>query len=287
MHATTDRRQFLHAVAAAGALAATAPLTLGWPPLGSGTSGMKKAVKYGMVAGNGRCWKSSNCSRSWVSTASNSTAPSTLDKDEVLKARDATGLDIPGVVDAAHWRDTLSDPDPEVRARGVSTLEAALRDAKLYGATSVLLVPAVVNKKVSYAEAYQRSQAEIRKVLPLAEQLDVKIALENVWNYFLLSPLEMAALRRRIRVAASGRAFRRRQRGAVRLAGAVDSHAGQADLQARHQGIQPRPGKETRHARRLQGEAAGRRLRLAGRDGRPARGRLQRLGRRRAGLREP
>ena len=53
-------------------------------------------------------------------------------------------------------------------------------------------MPAVVKKDVSYADAYTRSQAEIRKVLPLAQELNVKIALENVWNDFLLSPLETA-----------------------------------------------------------------------------------------------
>ena len=50
----------------------------------------------------------------------------------------------------------------------------------------------MVNKEVSYADAYVRSQAEIRKVLPLAKEVGIKIALENVWNQFLLSPLEFA-----------------------------------------------------------------------------------------------
>jgi hexulose-6-phosphate isomerase len=45
---------------------------------------------------------------------------------------------------------------------------------------------------VSYADAYQRSVAEITKVIPLAESLGVAIAIENVWNQFLLSPLEAA-----------------------------------------------------------------------------------------------
>jgi hexulose-6-phosphate isomerase len=67
-----------------------------------------------------------------------------------------------------------------------------LRDAKRYGATSVLLVPGVVNSQISYADAYTRSQEEIRKAVPLAEELGVKIAIENVWNHFLLSPLEAA-----------------------------------------------------------------------------------------------
>jgi hexulose-6-phosphate isomerase len=86
----------------------------------------------------------------------------------------------------------LSDPNPKVREEGLSALKQTLRDAKRYGATSVLLVPAVVNQEVSYLDAYTRSQAEIRKAIPLAEELGVKIAIENVWNQFLLSPLEAA-----------------------------------------------------------------------------------------------
>jgi hexulose-6-phosphate isomerase len=99
---------------------------------------------------------------------------------------------IPGVVDSVHWKDTLSDPDPEVRERGRLALETALRDAKAYGATTVLLVPGVVNDKASYGEVWTRSQEEIRKVLPLCEELDMNIAIENVWNGFLMGPHESA-----------------------------------------------------------------------------------------------
>jgi len=113
-----------------------------------------------------------------------------MDQDEVLRARDATGLTIPSVCGAHHWSKPLSDPDPKIRAEGLEALKQTLRDAKRYGASSVLLVPGVVNKNVSYADAYTRSQAEIRKAVPLAEELGLKIAIENVWNHFLLSPLE-------------------------------------------------------------------------------------------------
>jgi len=71
-------------------------------------------------------------------------------------------------------------------------MRTALRSAKAMGADAVLLVPAVVKEDVRYADAYKRSQEYIRKLLPLAEQLDMIIAVENVWNKFLLSPLEFA-----------------------------------------------------------------------------------------------
>jgi hexulose-6-phosphate isomerase len=115
-----------------------------------------------------------------------------MNQAEILAARDATGLIIPSVVVATHWTKPLSDPNPEARRVGLEGLRQALRDANVYGADSVLLVPAVVTKEVSYADAYQRSMAEIRKAIPLAESLGVSIAIENVWNRFLLSPLEAA-----------------------------------------------------------------------------------------------
>lgn len=111
---------------------------------------------------------------------------------EVLDAFAATGLKAASVCCDTHWKKPLSDPDPAVRKEGLDGLMQSLRDAKAYGATSVLLVPATVNKEVSYTDAYKRSQAEIRKALPLAKELGVKIAIENVWNQFLLSPLEAA-----------------------------------------------------------------------------------------------
>jgi L-ribulose-5-phosphate 3-epimerase len=115
-----------------------------------------------------------------------------MDQDEVLRARDETGLVIPSVCGAKHWEKPLSDPDPSVREEGLEALKQTLHDGKRYGATSVLLVPGKVTKNVSYSEVYERSQAQIRKAVPLAEELGVKIAIENVWNQFLLSPLEAA-----------------------------------------------------------------------------------------------
>lgn len=111
--------------------------------------------------------------------------------DDVKKAMAETGLIVHGMVDYIHWNQPLSSPDPEVRAKGVEVLQKCLRETKIYGGTTVLLVPAVVNKEVSYEDAYKRSQAEIKKCLPLAKELNIKILFENVWNNFLLSPVEM------------------------------------------------------------------------------------------------
>lgn len=90
------------------------------------------------------------------------------------------------------WHAPLSDPRPEMVAKGVAGMEAAMRSAKALGADVVLLVPAVVTEEVGYGEAYSRSQKNIRTLLPLAAELKVTIAVENVWNKFLLSPVEFA-----------------------------------------------------------------------------------------------
>jgi hexulose-6-phosphate isomerase len=119
-------------------------------------------------------------------------SPNKLDLDEVLAARDKTGLVIHGVSGGRHWQDPLSDPDPAVVERGMAAIRQEFLDCKAYGGTTVLVVPAVVNKKVSYRQAYERSQANIRKLIPLAEESGVKIAIEEVWNKFLLSPVEFA-----------------------------------------------------------------------------------------------
>jgi hexulose-6-phosphate isomerase len=153
---------------------------------------IRKAVKIGMVAEGETLLEKFRLLRELGFDGVELDSPNDLDDDEVLAARDESGLAIHGVVDSQHWRNTLSSPDPEVRARGRRALQTALRDCRTYGGTTVLLVPAVVGKEVSYADAYARSQKEIRAVLPLAEELGVRIALENVWNHFLLSPLEAA-----------------------------------------------------------------------------------------------
>lgn len=119
-------------------------------------------------------------------------APGQFNADEVREACNASGIEIEGVVDRFHWNITLSDPDVKKRAAAVEHLKGALRDCKAFGGTSVLLVPAVVNKNVSYDDAWKRSTEEIRKAIPTAEENGVKIAIENVWNQFLLSPLEAA-----------------------------------------------------------------------------------------------
>ncbi len=189
-----SRREFMKTTVASTAAitAGTSLANASMQSTATAPRNIKKSLKFGMVGVEGSILDKFKLLREVGFHGVELDSPSNLDRDEVLRAKDETQLAIPGVIDSVHWSKPLSHPDPNVRGEGRRGLETALHDAKAYGATTVLLVPAVVNKQVSYAAAYERSQTEIRKVLPLAEELGVKIAIENVWNHFLLSPLEAA-----------------------------------------------------------------------------------------------
>jgi hexulose-6-phosphate isomerase len=111
---------------------------------------------------------------------------------EIRKASEATGLRIHSVMNMDHWRFPLSSDDPAAVEKSVHGMETSLRNAEEWGADAVLLVPAVVNPGTRYQDAWTRSQERIRRMIPLAEKRKVVIAVEEVWNKFLLSPLEFA-----------------------------------------------------------------------------------------------
>jgi L-ribulose-5-phosphate 3-epimerase len=121
--------------------------------------------------------------------------PTTRDPAEARKMKDAAaaaGIEIHSVMNMDHWKYPLSSSDPVVVEKSLDGARVSLQNAKLWGADTVLIVPAVVNAETSYRDAYKRSQQNIRKLIPLAEELRVVVAIEEVWNKFLLSPLEFA-----------------------------------------------------------------------------------------------
>lgn len=192
-----DRRHFLQVVS--GGVAGVAILAKGRMiraglPGGSRlqSPALHKAVNLNMVRTEGSLQEKFQILKDLGFAGVEINSPNDLEQQAVIEARDATGLHIHGVVDSVHWQKTLGDPDPAVRAQGRAGLSAAIQDAAAYGADTVLLVPAVVTADIPYDQAYTRSQAEIRTVLPVAEEHQIIIAVENVWNRFLYSPLEMA-----------------------------------------------------------------------------------------------
>ena len=111
---------------------------------------------------------------------------------QIKEAAAQAGVKIHSVMNMDHWKYPLSSADPKVVDLSIKGMETSLRNAKTWGADVVLLVPAVVNPETSYKDAYTRSQKRVRQMIPLAKELGVVIGLEEVWNKFLLSPLEFA-----------------------------------------------------------------------------------------------
>ncbi len=120
------------------------------------------------------------------------TEPDAEKAEAVRKAAQAANLKIHSVMNQAHWEFPLSSSKPDVVERSMAGMITSLENAERWGADTVLLVPAVVNPETSYAQAWERSQTQIRKLIPFAEKRKVIIGVEEVWNKFLLSPLEMA-----------------------------------------------------------------------------------------------
>lgn len=191
-----DRRGFL----AMGLSALPALACAGSPMFGArniaaprkGPRKLKKAVGIGMIGGDASFADKMQMLRDLGFDGVELNRPGGPPVDEILKACDRSGIAIANVVDSLHWGKTLSDADPAVRKQGLDGLLAAIRDAHALHCKTVLLVPAVVQANVSYTDAYTRSQEEIRRALPLAEELGISVCIENVWNHFLLSPLEAA-----------------------------------------------------------------------------------------------
>jgi len=154
------------------------------------TQRILKALKFGMIAGDASILKKFTLAKSCGFDGVEMDSPSNWDLQEVLDAKEATGLQIPGVVLSTHWSKPFNHPDEQVCKEASIALDQAIKDCKALGGTSVLVVPAVVNASMGYAQAYERSKTEIGRHIPTAESLDVSIAFENVWNNFLLSPIE-------------------------------------------------------------------------------------------------
>jgi L-ribulose-5-phosphate 3-epimerase len=107
------------------------------------------------------------------------TEPDQARAEEFKAASDKTGVPIHSVMNSAHWQYPLSSSDPKVVETSMEGMRTSLRNAKLWGAQTVLLVPAVVNPQTQYKDAWTRSQAQIRKLIPMAADLKVIIAVHH------------------------------------------------------------------------------------------------------------
>nr|WP_233341007.1 sugar phosphate isomerase/epimerase family protein [Haloprofundus sp. MHR1] len=104
----------------------------------------------------------------------------------------ASGLDVPAVSTTLHWERQLSSADEETRAAGIEAGERMIALADAFDAGAVLVVPAVIDEETRYDDAYDRALESVRRLASVGAERDVTVCVENVWNDFLLSPLEFA-----------------------------------------------------------------------------------------------
>ncbi len=121
----------------------------------------------------------------------------TLESDEasvraIVASAKAAGIELSSLSTGLGWRYPLGSLDPAIREKAQAVVRKSLEVAHWMGVDTILVVPGVVNADAGYDEVYGFAQNGLRNVSPDAERLKVSIGVENVWNKFLLSPLEFA-----------------------------------------------------------------------------------------------
>jgi len=200
MNSNTTRRKFLAgSMAAAGAavLGKTSATAAASAPLTQAASAadkplpVTKGVVWGMLPKELSIADRMKLARdAGFQNVQTYTEPDQATAEEIKRAAEDAGIIIRDVMNQAHWKYPLSSSDPDAVEKSLEGMRVSLHNAKFWGADSVLLVPAVVNPETRYEDAWNRSVEQIGKLLPLAEELQVVIAIEEVWNRFLLSPIE-------------------------------------------------------------------------------------------------
>jgi hexulose-6-phosphate isomerase len=177
-----NRRSFLKVTACAAATAA-----LGHPGYcAAPTRNLRKAIMYSTIGVKGTVLDKF---RAMKEAGFEGIEPmGGMNRDEVIAAFKETGLQAASVCCHTHWEKPLSAADEATRKIGLDGLVTSLHDAKAYGAGSVLLVPGVARNGVTYQQCFDRSIAEIRNAIPVAQETGVKISIENVGNNFIVRP---------------------------------------------------------------------------------------------------
>jgi L-ribulose-5-phosphate 3-epimerase len=123
---------------------------------------------------------------------------SPADLEHVRGVADRIGIELSGLATGLYWGANPASNDPAVRAQAAVIVTKQILTAAALGLDAILVVPGSVGvdfipgaETVPYDVAWDRATAFVQAALPSAEKARVKMCIENVWNKFLLSPLEM------------------------------------------------------------------------------------------------
>lgn len=160
---------------------------------------MKKGICYGCLP---RDWPDEEKFRLVKRAGYDGIEINTLDDHDERRRISALahefGLELPSVMHTALWQKPLSSPEEATRQAGLENLRCTIDTARDVGATTVLVVPAVVTETQPYHQVYELSLHSMREIAPYAEDQNIQLAVENVWNRFLLSPKEMGDFLREV-----------------------------------------------------------------------------------------
>jgi len=177
-----SRRRFVQGTAA---LLATQPL---WGQAAANSEGylqgrLYKTLKIGMVRVKGSLTDKFKAAKEAGFQGIEMNSPG-MNVEETNKAIAESGLPVDGTVCSSHWNIRHTSPDAEQRATALAHLKQAIVDTKAVGGNTVLLVVGKGSDGPE-EEIWKRSIENISKALPLAAELGMYIAIENVWNQFL------------------------------------------------------------------------------------------------------
>lgn len=111
-------------------------------------------------------------------------------REEMMEVTSDFGLDIPSVSTTLHWEYPLSSPDKDRRERGLEIGKAMIDAATTFDADEILIVPAVINEQTPYKEGYRNAVDSVQRLISYTDTRNVNVAIENVQNNFLPSPIE-------------------------------------------------------------------------------------------------
>ena len=104
------------------------------------------------------------------------------------------GVAIASVASGLGWKHRLTAPTPEARRHAAEIAAASLQRSAWLGTDALLCVPGVVDEATPYDAALERARVGMDELRGEALRSGVTLAIENVWNKMLLSPLEMRDL---------------------------------------------------------------------------------------------
>jgi hexulose-6-phosphate isomerase len=120
---------------------------------------------------------------------------------DIARQAQSLGIEIASVATGVYWGTSLSSSKAATRKQAVEYTKKLLHIARWLGTDAILVVPGAVDvffdpasEHVRYDECWKRAHQGIRACVKTAEKLKVAMCLENVWNKFLLSPLEYRAV---------------------------------------------------------------------------------------------